>query len=527
MKRFSLIAAALLLSEALLLAQTGREADRDFFIGVAGGINMGLDTRKFESREASHIGAGTDIDIYVGKWLGKVVGVRLGYQGFATSNHYVNYNGTPYHYVHADAMFRLGRSFVPYVHAGYLKMTRSTAAGGIGIMAPVWLNPYVSIVPDLKMTVVGAGAFAGIQMPGVNFSASLGIHTRLDHNWKFFQEKDLWAEGRHWFAGIGAGVNIGLDFGPMMSRGLSHAGAGTAFDLYAGRWVSSRVGVRAGYQGFTTSNHFTNYGKELFNYIHADVLWRINSSLIPYAHTGYLKLAHGSLAGGVGLMAPILISDGIRIVPDVRLSIFNDRAFSDGSNGLGGNLSATLAVMANLDQIVQSKESTTATRFAISTNVMNFLTNSSISVDFAMSVARHITLHLGGNSNPWNIHYEADGQAYRHVQWTAWTGMRWWPWYTYSGWWVGARAQWANYIGKGLLKNNTFEGNNALGLGIQAGYTLMLSKHFNLDIGLGGWGGLILDRTIYSTQEKTTTHPGGKVWFIAPEMLNLSLAYVF
>ena len=502
-------------------------ANHDFFVGIGGGINLGLDTRKFESRDASHFGAGTAVDVYVGKWLGKTVGVRAGYLGYATSNRYVDYGGTQFHYLHADALFRLDPAFVPYAHVGYVRMDRGTVGAGIGALIPIHLGNNISIAPDFRMTILGNGAFEGVNMPTVNFSASLNLITRLNHNWKVFQAQDEWSTNKSWFAGVSLGINIGLDLQEMTSRVGSHAGAGTALSVYAGRWFSPHMGVRVGYLGGKTSNRFTEYNRDLLNYLYGDLLWRFQSWMVPYLHAGYAKLAKSSFAGGVGLMMPVYISKGVRIVPDVRFTLLDDRAFKVGSEKLGANLSATLGVVANLSKLQEAPEGESAMRYAVSTNLLDWINNGTINADFGISVAQHWSIHAAGRSNPWTFHYTADGERYRDIQYVASLGARWWAWYVYSGWWAGAKVQWANFMGKNILSNKLQDGRNATGLGLQGGYTLMLSKHLNLDFGLGVWGGALFRHEVYDAEAQTTRTYGGTAWFIAPDSISISLMYVF
>ena len=69
-----------------------------------------------------------------------------------------------------------------------------------------------------------------------------------------------------------------------------------------------------------------------------------------------------------------------------------------------------------------------------------------------------------------------------------WAGARWWPWHVYSGWWVGADARYTLYNVGGILKRSTEEG-DAAGAGLYGGYSIMLSEWWNLDLGVGLWGG--------------------------------------
>ena len=135
----------------------------------------------------------------------------------------------------------------------------------------------------------------------------------------------------YWFGGIGGGMNFSRD-------GLNYNshGAGTAMDVYVGKWMNKLIGVRVGYQGLSTSN---------LSYGHADLLFKVGGWFVPYLHYGYLK---DGLGGGIGLMLPLHLTKHIAIVPDVKLLAHPRNLFADGSGGLASTLSATLGISINL-----------------------------------------------------------------------------------------------------------------------------------------------------------------------------------
>lgn len=109
----------------------------------------------------------------------------------------------------------------------------------------------------------------------------------------------------NWFAGAGVGVNtscskeIGMftDFSIENNLGL---------DVFAGSWLNSSIGIRAGYRGISTSvgygddyysKSFKSGEKVNFNFFHGDIMWdAINTfsgsskgrfySIVPYVGAG-------------------------------------------------------------------------------------------------------------------------------------------------------------------------------------------------------------------------------------------------
>ncbi|MBR5925551.1 MAG: DUF3575 domain-containing protein, partial [Bacteroidales bacterium] len=95
----------------------------------------------------------------------------------------------------------------------------------------------------------------------------------------------------------------------------------------------------------------------------------------------------------------------------------------------------------------------------------------------------------------------------------------------YSGWWVGAKAQYQEYNHGGIITKTAEEG-DAFGAALAGGYSLMLKEHWNLDFGLGVWGGCTKYRKFAYPENGKITEEGHK-WFFLPNEVILSLVYIF
>ena len=180
MKKFALIILTAALASASAAAQS-QNIDKHWYIGAGVGINVGIDGQKYVSRRQSHIGGGDAVDVYLGRFWGKVGGFRAGYQGLKISNQYTDYNKTNFSYFHADLMARLADSFVPYLHAGYAHIDKGTPAAGLGVMLPIRLFKQLYIIPDGKLTFLNSNAFSGIGAGlGANLSATMGLRLTLE-----------------------------------------------------------------------------------------------------------------------------------------------------------------------------------------------------------------------------------------------------------------------------------------------------------------------------------------------------------
>lgn len=149
-----------------------------------------------------------------------------------------------------------------------------------------------------------------------------------------------------WFIGAGGGVNIGFDGKnhDNANRAFSYEGAGTAIDVYIGKYFKEWIGFRAGWQGYSISDEKTNYGKSKFNYGHADLLFRPVSFFVPYIHAGYAHIDKGSLGLGAGVMLPVNLGKVVTIVPDVKYTGMSGKVFENSTSKLNHNVSVTLGL---------------------------------------------------------------------------------------------------------------------------------------------------------------------------------------
>lgn len=164
-----------------------------------------------------------------------------------------------------------------------------------------------------------------------------------------------------------------------------------------------------------------------------------------------------------------------------------------------------------------------AQKWAVSTNAADYANLGTVNASGSVAVARHWTAGVSGRYNPWTFGSGDDQKQNR--QRTLSAGVRWWPWYVYSGWWMGTGVQYSEYNRGGFRMPDTSEG-DAVGADISGGYTLMLSDSFNLDLGVGFWGGWT-KYTVYACPScGRITNSGGK-WFFLPNDVIMSIVYVF
>ena len=167
-----------------------------------------------------------------------------------------------------------------------------------------------------------------------------------------------------------------------------------------------------------------------------------------------------------------------------------------------------------------------AQQWSVATNAIDWLNFGTMNVEASVAASRHISANISARVNPWTFHkgdYDRQMQN-RHQTYAA--GIRYWPWYVYSGWWIGAKAQYSSSGRTGIWRP-ALEESRSVGGGLSFGYTVMLHEHINLEFGAGLWGGRHLDYTLYECPKCMMVRDSGGRYFIAPDDVSISLMFVF
>lgn len=171
----------------------------------------------------------------------------------------------------------------------------------------------------------------------------------------------------------------------------------------------------------------------------------------------------------------------------------------------------------------------TKSTFDISTNLFDWADFGTVNLDLGVAVSRHLSVQVGAKYNPWQFEGKGPISLKQNQQKSASVGLRYWPWYVYSGWWICAKAQYCDYAETGIWRQ-AYDAGKALGGGLSAGYTLMVSKHFNIELGAGLWGGRLLEHTLADCPDPdcmANPRESGPKNFIAVNDLNVSFHWVF
>ena len=166
-----------------------------------------------------------------------------------------------------------------------------------------------------------------------------------------------------------------------------------------------------------------------------------------------------------------------------------------------------------------------AQNIALSTNVAGYADFGTLNAEASMSVARQWRITAGVKYNHFMFKAGEDGHDLSNKKRLFAAGARFWPWHVYSGWWFAAKMQYQEYNRGGIVSQETVEGDR-VGIGATFGYTYMLAKHLNLELGIGGWAGADF-YTVYECPVCGLTVGGGRKAFILPNDIIVAISYIF
>lgn len=166
-----------------------------------------------------------------------------------------------------------------------------------------------------------------------------------------------------------------------------------------------------------------------------------------------------------------------------------------------------------------------AQNVTISTNALDYANLGALNAEVGVATGRHFSIAAGAVYNPWTWGSAERGEL-QNKQRTFAAGIRWWPWNIWSGWWMSLKGQYREYNSNLFSKEGLTEEGNAVGASFSIGYAIMLSEHFNLDLGAGFWGGST-NYTTYACPRCGRIVESGIKGFFGPNDLRASIVYVF
>lgn len=178
--------------------------------------------------------------------------------------------------------------------------------------------------------------------------------------------------GDNWFIGVGGGINF------LWSEGYDQGKISPSIDANFGKWFTPSVGMRIGYQGFSTqiwSETPSLLGPSLdtdkdmylqkmgYMYVHGDFLWNISNAFsgyketrfwnfVPYLHAGFFRtyglddvdFSDNEFAMGAGLLHNLRLADRLDLIIDMRATVVNGRIHEADGVAILPSMTAGLAV---------------------------------------------------------------------------------------------------------------------------------------------------------------------------------------
>ena len=173
-------------------------------------------------------------------------------------------------------------------------------------------------------------------------------------------------------------------------------------------------------------------------------------------------------------------------------------------------------------------------KLSLSTNLLEYANLGTLNMEASLALAQKFSVNTSVKYNPFTYNKGDVEAQFQNRQRAFSLGVRYWPWHVYSDWWLGIKAQTQEYNKGGMdFMGNASEQNSLkteegdrYGLGLSAGYTLLINENLNLDFGLGLWGG-VTKYYVYSCPNCGLLEKKGMKKFIKPNDVLISLVYVF
>lgn len=163
--------------------------------------------------------------------------------------------------------------------------------------------------------------------------------------------------------------------------------------------------------------------------------------------------------------------------------------------------------------------------WAVSSNIAGAANYGTLNVEGSMALGKHWNISAGAKYNPFSFSKDGEDGALRKMQRSISAGARYWPWHVYSGWWIASKLQYQEYNFAGFDSPGSTEGDR-FGALLGAGYSYMLSKWLNVELGFGFWGGYDSFRS-YDCPTCGVTTEKGRRFFLKGEDIILALCIIF
>ena len=175
--------------------------------------------------------------------------------------------------------------------------------------------------------------------------------------------------------------------------------------------------------------------------------------------------------------------------------------------------------------IFLSYNSLLAQKVQLSTNLLGYANFGTINGEIGLGLSQQFSIYIQGKYNPFEYKFRSGSRQINNKQISVACGGKYWPWYSYSGWFISGQIGWMRYNKGGFFSRSTYEG-DAYGVTFSGGYAMLLSPRVNMDFGVGLMGGYT-SYTKYACPKCGEILKQGKKIFIAPDNILVQLSYLF
>lgn len=176
-----------------------------------------------------------------------------------------------------------------------------------------------------------------------------------------------------------------------------------------------------------------------------------------------------------------------------------------------------------------------AQNLTLSTNLLDWLNLGTMNGDMTISVARRWSLGVNAEYNPWTYKWAGDDAWVYNRHRTFGLYTEFWPWYVNAGWALKVGAQYKEYAAGGFPffsvnygdrfgRIPLVEEGEAVGGGLAAKYSLLLSRNWSVEFSAGAWAGW-KRFTRYGCPNCGRRLEEGEKFFVAP--YDVAVRFVF
>lgn len=233
-------------------------------------------------------------------------------------------------------------------------------------------------------------------------------------------------------------------------------------------------------------------------------------------------------AGRAGIYMGINITPNLQLMIDGGAVVSSDKVDSKIDNRPWVQGSAQLGLCCNFDpniheqEVIVKRKDNEARYIAFGFNAFDVINLVTLNVSADINLTKHMALGLVGKFNPWVFNKGTDKEKFDNKR-MVYLNTKFYPWYIYDGWHFDVMGGWCDYTQRN--SEGLTESGNKFGAGLGAGYTYILTKHLNLELGVGFW----LGQKSYNTTPNlasSTVVSSGKEFFIEAYNVQIGLSWV-